>query len=31
VSQYGLPVIKIDTVIRFKKSDIDSFMERYKG
>ena len=24
-------VIKIDTVIRFKKSDIDSFMERYKG
>ncbi|RCG05498.1 DNA-binding protein, partial [Enterococcus faecium] len=26
-----LPVIKIDTVIRFKKSDIDSFMERYKG
>ncbi|HAP9035752.1 TPA: DNA-binding protein, partial [Enterococcus faecium] len=22
---------KIDTVIRFKKSDIDSFMERYKG
>ncbi|HAP9227048.1 TPA: DNA-binding protein, partial [Enterococcus faecium] len=23
--------IKIDTVIRFKKSDIDSFMERYKG
>ncbi|HFP8250923.1 TPA: DNA-binding protein, partial [Enterococcus faecium] len=20
-----------DTVIRFKKSDIDSFMERYKG
>ncbi|HFL7344797.1 TPA: DNA-binding protein, partial [Enterococcus faecium] len=21
----------IDTVIRFKKSDIDSFMERYKG
>ncbi|HGF8334054.1 TPA: helix-turn-helix domain-containing protein, partial [Enterococcus faecium] len=31
VSQYGLPVIKIDTVIRFKKSDIDSFMEQYKG
>lgn len=30
VSQYGLPVIKIDTVIRFKKSDIDSFMEQYK-
>ncbi|MBD9974217.1 DNA-binding protein, partial [Enterococcus faecalis] len=24
------PVIKIDTVIRFKKSDIDSFMEQYK-
>ena len=31
VSQYWLPVIKIDTVIRFKKSDIDSFMERYKS
>ncbi|MGH2233403.1 helix-turn-helix domain-containing protein, partial [Enterococcus faecalis] len=25
-----LPVIKIDTLIRFKKSDIDSYMERYK-
>ncbi|MBL1229340.1 helix-turn-helix domain-containing protein [Enterococcus sp. BWB1-3] len=27
VSQYGLPVIKIENVTRLKKSDIDEFME----
>ncbi|WP_339101995.1 helix-turn-helix domain-containing protein [Candidatus Enterococcus clewellii] len=27
ISQYGLPVMKIESVTRLKKSDIDKFME----